>query len=214
MFLCSPPLSFLIWPSETWPKNQPHSSSSPCLPRPQLTPLLAHWQLEPHPSDYPPTTGTWKMPITLSSFPDAPWRTGSFSTTFQLTVRTTSDMSSQPWEPNPWRCMHSGCLLETKRNKGQPRQKLLLSLTRYNREWHMMSTPMYDLEDLRMLWPGLQRTPKILLHTSNIDGLLQDDQWWTLRARAASLHCTCLLPWRKAPQQAYGQILSKHLLVS
>ena len=87
--------------SETWPQNQPHSSSSPNLPRPHPVPLLVHWQLEQHPSAYPSMTGTQKMPITLSPFSNAPLRTGSFSTTFQLIVRTTSDMSLQHWEPNP-----------------------------------------------------------------------------------------------------------------
>ena len=36
---------------------------------------------------------------------DALRRTGS--TVLELTVRINSDMSLQPWEPNPWRCMHS-----------------------------------------------------------------------------------------------------------
>ena len=49
-------------------------------------------------------------------------------------------MSSQPWEPNLWRYMHSGCLLETKRNEEQPRQKLLLSLTRYTGGSHLSRT--------------------------------------------------------------------------
>ena len=41
---CVLPPVFLIWPSETetWPQNWYHSSSSPNLPKPQLTPLLVH----------------------------------------------------------------------------------------------------------------------------------------------------------------------------
>ena len=45
---------------------------------------------------------------TLSPFFCIPWRTGSSSTASCLTVRITSDMSLQPWEPNPWRCMCNG----------------------------------------------------------------------------------------------------------
>ena len=116
-------------------------------------------------------TGTWKMHTTLSPSFGIPWRTGCSSTAYCLTVRTTSNKSLQPWEPNPWRCMHNGCLLEMMRNGEQPRWKLQPSSTEYNREWHMTSTPMCTSENLRMLWPGWERTPKILLHASR--------QWWT-----------------------------------
>ena len=70
------------------------------------------------------------------------------------------------WEPNPWRCMHNECLPAAKRNRKQPRQKLLPSLTKSNREWHTTSTPMCALENSKILWPGLERTPKISLHAS------------------------------------------------
>ena len=88
----------------------------------------------------------WDLKDAYHSFSifDALWKTGSFSTAVQLTVRTTSNTSSQPWEPNPWSCMYTGYLLEMTRNKEWPRWKLLLSLKRYNREWHTMSTPMYN----------------------------------------------------------------------
>ena len=65
----------------------------------------------------PPMTGTPKMPITPSPSFSVPWRTGSSSTASCWTVRTTSDMSLQPYEPNQWRCMHNGCLLVAKRNR-------------------------------------------------------------------------------------------------
>ena len=51
------------------------------------------------------------------------------------------------------------------------RWKLLPSLTESNREWHTMLTPMCVLENLKILWPGWERTPKISLHASR--------HWWT-----------------------------------
>ena len=146
---------FLIWPlsdhpaPETWPQNWLHNNSSPSLPRPQQMPLLVHWQLGWHPSACPSMTGIPKMPITPSPYFAIPWRTGSSSTAFHWTVRTTSDMSLQPWEPNPWRCMHNGCQPVAKRNRKWPRQKFLPSSTKSSREWHMTSTPMYILENLK-----------------------------------------------------------------
>ena len=103
------PLLFLFWPlsapdhpaPETWPQNQHHNNSSPSLPRPHQMPSLVCWQLGWHPSACPSMTGTLKMPITPSPYFAIPWRTGSSSTTFCQTARTTSGMSLQPWEPNP-----------------------------------------------------------------------------------------------------------------
>ena len=46
------------------------------------------------------------------------------------------------------------------------KQKLLPSSTESNRELHTTSTSMCALENLRMLWPGWQRTHKISSHTS------------------------------------------------
>ena len=100
-----------------------------------------------------------------------PWRTGSSSTAYRQTVRTTSGMSLQPWEPNPLRCMHNGCQLAAKRNRRWPRLKLLPSSTVSNREWHMTSIPMCTLENWKILWPGQERTPKISSHASR--------HWWT-----------------------------------
>ena len=77
----------------------------------------------------------------------------------------------RPWEPNPWKCMHNGCLPAVKRNRKWPRWKLLPSLTESNREWHTMSTPMCVLENLKILWPGWERNSKISLHASR--------HWWT-----------------------------------
>ena len=152
-------------------------------------------------------TGTRKMHTTLSPYSGIPWRTGSSSTTSCLTVMTTSDTSLQSWEPNPCRCMPNGCLLAAKRNGEWPRQKLLPSSTEYNRVWHTMSTPMRALENLRMLWPGWEGTPKISLHTSDTDGLLWDDQWCTPRAQAALLYHPCIPPWGRAPWQTYGKTI-------
>ena len=123
---CILPLFSQIWPlsdhpaSETWLQNQLHNNSSPSLPRPQLMPLLVCWQLGQYPSACPSMTGTPKTPITPPYF-GVPWRTGFSSTTSCWTVRTISDMSLLPWEPNPWRCMHKGCLPAVKRNRQQPR---------------------------------------------------------------------------------------------
>ena len=67
--------------------------------------------------------------------------------------------------------MHNGCQLAAKRNRRQPRPKLLPSSTISSREWHMTSIPMCALESWKILWPGQERTPKILLHASR--------PWWT-----------------------------------
>ena len=91
----------IIWPLETWLQNQHHCNWSLSLPRPQQTPLVVHWPLEPHPSACPYMTGTQKMHTTLSLYFSVPWRTGSSLTVSCLTARTTSDMFLQPWEPNP-----------------------------------------------------------------------------------------------------------------
>ena len=156
---------------EKWPQNWLHNNWSPSLPRPLLMPLLVHWQLGQHPSACLSMTGTPKMPITPSPYSGIPWRTASSSTASHQTVRTTSDMSLQPWEAYPWRCMHNGCLPAAKRNRKWPRWKLLPSLTKSNMEWHMTSTPMCALQNSKLLWPGWERTPKISLHTSR--------HWWT-----------------------------------
>ena len=104
-YFCTLPPVFpdltIIWPSETWPQNQPHNNSSLSLPRPQLMPLLACWLPEPHPSACPPMTGTRKMHTTLSLYFGIPWRIGSSSTTSHLTVRITTDTFLQPWEQIP-----------------------------------------------------------------------------------------------------------------
>ena len=126
-------------------------------------------------------TGTLKMPITLSPFFDAPWRIGSFSTTLQPTVRITSNMSLQPWEPNRWRCMHSGYLLEMKRNKEWPRQKLLLSSTRYNREWHENNNThvwLGELEDV-VVRPGEDPQDLVACIKTLIDcyEMINDEHW-------------------------------------
>ena len=172
-FVSSPwfPNLTIIWPSETWPQNWLHNNSSPSLPRPQPMPLLVHWQLGWHPSACLSMTGTPKMPITPSPYFTVAWRTGSSSTTSCQRANTTSDMSLLPWEPNPWKYMHNGCQMAAKRNRKQPRWKLLPYLTKSNREWHMTSTPLCTLENLKILWPGQERTPKILSHASR--------HWWT-----------------------------------
>ena len=159
-------LAFPFWPlsdspaPETWPQNQLHNWS-PSLPRPLQTPSLVCWQLGQHPSACQSMTGIPKMLIILSPYFAIPWRTGSSSTTSHQTVRTTSDMSLQPWEPNPWKCMHNGCQLAAKRSRKWPRWKLPPSSTESSREWHMTSIPMCILENLKILWPGWERTPKI-----------------------------------------------------
>ena len=106
IFAILPPF-FSFWPlsdspaPETWPQNQLHNNWSPSLPRPLPMPLLVCWQLGWHPSAYPSMTGIPKMPITPSPYFAIPWRTGFSSTASCQTVRTTSDMFLQPWEPNP-----------------------------------------------------------------------------------------------------------------
>ena len=67
--------------------------------------------------------------------------------------------------------MHNGCQLAVKRNRRQPRPKLLPSSTVSSREWHMTSIPMCTLASWKTLWPGWERTPKISLHASR--------PWWT-----------------------------------
>ena len=208
-----PPPVFLIWPlsdhpaPETWLQNWPHNNWSPSLPRPQQMPLLAHWQVGQHPSACPSMTWIPKMPITPSPYFTIPWRTGSSSTVSCQTVRTTSDMFLQPWEPNPWRCTHNGCLLAVKRNRKWPRQKVLPSSTKSNREWHMMSTPMYVLENSKILWPDWERTPKILLHTSR--------HWWTAARWStmsiASMNCIAVSSMHTAMRESsLGNLWQSH----
>ena len=130
------------------------------------------------------------------------------------TVRTTSDMSLQPWEPNPWRCMHNGCLLAVKRNREWPRWKHLPSSTESSREWHMMSTPMCAWENSKMLQPGWEGTPKISSHASR--------HWWTAARwsmmSTASTSCIAIssLPttMRESSLGNLWQNHSRHPLVS
>ena len=153
------------------------------------------------------------MPITPSPYFAIPCRTGSSSTVSHQTARTTSDMSLQPWEPNPWKCMHNGCLPAAKRNRKQPRQKLLHSSTEYNRERHTTSTPMCILENSKILWPGqVRRGPLRSCCThQDTDGLLQDDQWWASQEQTMLPYCPCILPWGKAPWETYGQAIQDTL---
>ena len=144
-----PNLTIIRPAPETWPQNWHHNNSSPSLPRPQQTPSLVHWQLGQYPSACQSMTGIPKMLTTLFPYFAIPWRTGSSSTAFCQIVRTTSGMSLQCWEPSPRRCMHNGCLHAAKKNRKQPRQKLLLSSTKSIRAWQMMSTPMCILENLK-----------------------------------------------------------------
>ena len=154
------------------------------------------------------------MPTTPSPYFGIPWRTGSSSTASCWTARTTSDMSLEPWEPNPWRCMHSGCLLAAKRNRKQPRQKLLPSLTKSNREWLTMSRPMCTSENSRMLWQGPEKTPKILSHASS--------HWWTTARwsmiNIASMNCIAISSMHIARRESslgnLWQNHSRHPLVS
>ena len=100
------PLSYkfsLFWPlsantPETWPQNtqQHHNNSSPSLPRPLQMLLPVCWQLGQHQSACLSMTGTLKMHTTPSPYFAIPWRTGSSSTAYRLTVRTTSGMFLQP----------------------------------------------------------------------------------------------------------------------
>ena len=81
---------------ETWHQIQCHSNSSPSLPRPLQMLLPVCWQLRQHQSVCPSTTGTPKMHTTPFPYFAIPWRTGSSSSAFCLTVRTTSGMFLQP----------------------------------------------------------------------------------------------------------------------
>ena len=122
-------------------------------------------------------------------------------------TRTTSDMSLLPWEPNPWTCMHNGCLLAAKRNRKWPRCKLLPSLTESNREWHTTSTPMCILENLKILWPGWERTPKISLHASR--------HWWTTakwsEMSIASTNCIAISSMHTAIRESsLGNLWQSH----
>ena len=85
----------------------------------------------------------------------------------------------------------------TESNQGQ---KLLPSLTKSNRIWHMMSTPICTLENLKILWPGWERTPKISLHASrhwmDCCKMINDEH----REHKLCLpYHLCILPWGKAP---------------
>ena len=93
-----PTLTIIRPAPETWPQNQHqcHNNSSPSLPRPLQMLLPVCWQLGQHQSACPSTTGTPKMHTTPSPYFAIPWRTGSSSTTFHQTVRTTSGMFLQP----------------------------------------------------------------------------------------------------------------------
>ena len=105
---CIIPLSLkflLFWPlsvpdhpaPETWQNwHQQHNNSSPSLPRQQQMPLPVHWQLGWHLSACQCTTGIPKMHTTPSPYFAIPWRTGSSSTAYHLTARTTSGMFLQP----------------------------------------------------------------------------------------------------------------------
>ena len=213
----TPFLAFLIWQlsdhlaPETWLQIWLHNNWSPSLPRPLQTPSLVHWQLGQHPSACQSMTGIPKIPIILSPYFAISWRTSCSSTAFCQTARTTSDTSLQLGEPNPWRCMHNGCLPAAKRNRKQPRQKLLPSLTKSNREWHTTSTPMCTLENSKILWPGQERPPRSHCMHQDTDRLLQDDQWWASWAWTASPYHLCILPWGKAPQKTYGQAIQDTL---
>ena len=165
----SSPLFFLIWPlsdspaSETWLQIWPHNNWSPSLPRPLQMPLLVCWQLGQHPSACQPMTGIPKMLTTLSPYFAVPWRTGSSSTAFHQTAGTTSGMFLQPWEPNPWRCMHNGCQLAVKRNRKWPRQKLLLSSTESRQGMtHDVNTHVH-LGELKDIVARLEEDPQDLV---------------------------------------------------
>ena len=93
---CILPPVLLFWQlsaPETWPQNwhQCHNNSLPSLPRP-----LQCWQQGQHQSACPSMTGIPKMHTTPSPYFAVPWRTGSSSTTYCQTVRTTSGMFLQP----------------------------------------------------------------------------------------------------------------------
>ena len=194
IFVSSPIL--IIWPPETWPQNQPHSSSSPSLPRPQLMPLLVHWQLGPHPSACPSTTGTQKDAYhSFSIF----WHTlGSWLLlncimpdnedhlwyVFAALGTKSLEMHAQ-WMP-------MGSKEEQKVTKVKASAFL---------DWiqqgmtHDVNTHVH-LRELKDVVARLRGPPRSCCMHQDTDGLLQDDQWW---AQAALLYCPCILPRGKAP---------------
>ena len=108
--------------------------------------------------------------------------------------------------------MHNGCQPSVERNRKWPRQKLLLSSTVSNREWHRTSIPMCALENWKRLWPGQDRKPKISLHASR--------HWWTdarwsimsiASMNYVALYHLCILPRGKAPRKSYGQAIQDTL---
>ena len=94
-------LKFLLfWPlpantPETRLQIQHLNNLSPSLPRPLQMPLPVHWQWGQHPSACLSMTGTPKTHTIPSPYFAVPWRTGSSSTAFCQTVRTTSGMFLQ-----------------------------------------------------------------------------------------------------------------------
>ena len=91
-----PNLTIIRPAPETWPQIQCHNNSLPSLPRLLQTLLPVHWQLGQHQSACPSTTGTPKMHTTPSPYFAIPWRTGSSSTAYCQTARTTLGMFLQP----------------------------------------------------------------------------------------------------------------------
>ena len=84
-----------------------------------------------------------------------PWRTVSSLTASCLTVRTTSDMSLQPWEQNPWRCMHNGCLLAAKEELRATKVKASVFLNRIQQGMmHNINTHLClgELKDVIARW--------------------------------------------------------------
>ena len=107
--------------------------------------------------------------------------------------------------------MHNGCQLAVKRNRRQPRPRLLLPrpYPAGNDTW--CQYPCVPWWVGRHCSQARRGPPRSCCMHQDPDGPLQDDQWQALRARTTSSHCPCILPQGKAARKTHGQAIQDTL---